>query len=233
MLITPISDTHGYHREIENDIYLPNCNEPRLLIHAGDITPRGTVNEIDEFCSWYESLTDYDYKIFIAGNHDWDFIKKHEQTKQVLNSYKNIDYLQDNYLYIGDDQHNLIKIYGSPWQPRFRNWAFNADPGEDIKQHWNKIPNDTDILITHGPVYGILDKVYNRYDNLGCKDLYDKINDLNVKIHVCGHIHTGYGYYFNGKTHFFNASVLNEQYQYTNKPITFNWDEKTNKIEFI
>ena len=47
------------------------------------------------------------------------------------------------------------------------------------------------------------------------------------------YLRMGYGYYFNGKTHFFNASVLNEQYQYTNKPITFNWDEKTNKIEFI
>jgi hypothetical protein len=99
---------------------------------------------------------------------------------------------------------------------------------------WGAIPIDTDILITHGPVFGKLDVVAGRKDHLGCEVLAEHINTVcRPKIHICGHIHSGYGYYFDGQTHYFNASVLDESYEYTQKPITFDWDPETNEIVFI
>ncbi len=231
MRITLFSDTHNKHKQITQS--LPGGD---ILICAGDISSMGYEHEIREFCKWYNSIKNYTHKIFIAGNHDWGFQNDPTKIKEILELYPSIKYLQDNFTVIGEDTESTIKIYGSPWQPRFHNWAFNADPGEDIQQHWNKIPTDTDILITHGPAFGYLDAVIGRgHDNLGCKDLVNKITEIKPKIHVCGHIHSGYGHKMSldGNTHFFNAAVLNEQYIYTQKPITFDWEQKTNDITFI
>ena len=86
---------------------------------------------------------------------------------------------------------------------------------------WEAIPDNTDILITHGPAFGTLDTVAGRpWDNLGCELLTQRIEVIKPKIHVCGHIHSGYGYEFKDGTHFFNAAVLDEQYEYTQKPMT-------------
>ena len=229
--ITVISDTHNKHKKITQD--LPGGD---ILIHAGDISSMGYEHEIREFCKWFNNLDNYTHKIFIAGNHDWGFQDKPIKVKEILDFYGNITYLQDDFIYIGDDSQNLIKIYGSPWQPRFYNWAFNADPGDDIQQHWDKIPSDTDILITHGPAFGYLDTVVGKgHENLGCENLVRKIAEIKPKIHVCGHIHTGYGYKtnFDGNTHFFNASILDERYIYTQKPMTFEWEKENNEINFI
>jgi Icc-related predicted phosphoesterase len=99
---------------------------------------------------------------------------------------------------------------------------------------WEAIPDNTDILITHGPAFGTLDTVAGRAnDNLGCELLAERIEVIKPKIHVCGHIHSGYGYVFKDGTHFFNAAVLDEQYEYTQKPMTFDWDKETNTIEFL
>jgi Icc-related predicted phosphoesterase len=78
-----------------------------------------------------------------------------------------------------------------------------------------------------------LDCVVGRYDNLGCELLTERIKEVKPKIHVCGHIHTGYGYIFNGDTHFFNASVLDERYSYTQKPMTIDGDPIENKVVFL
>ena len=99
---------------------------------------------------------------------------------------------------------------------------------------WDAIPTTTDILVTHGPAYGFLDDVEGRKgEHLGCELLADKIKLLKPKIHVCGHIHTGYGHYFDGHTHFFNASVLNEQYLYAHTPWNIEWDPITNEVVFL
>ena len=95
------------------------------------------------------------------------------------------------------------------------------------------IPENTDILITHGPSFGNLDNIIGRIDKLGCELLTERINKINPKIHLCGHIHTGYGYKFNGKTHFVNAAVLNEEYYYTQEPITVDWDVEKNEVFFM
>jgi Icc-related predicted phosphoesterase len=223
MKITLISDTHNKHKLITQD--LPGGD---LLIHAGDISSMGYEHEIREFCKWYNSLDNYTNKVFIAGNHDWGFQINTEKVKEILGLYENITYLQDDSVLIGQD---VVNVYGSPWQPEFYNWAFNLPrQGVELKEKWDNIPTNTDILVTHGPAYGYVDKVIGRTENLGCELLTERIKQVKPKIHVCGHIHTGYGYTFDGDTHYINASVLNESYIYYNKPLTIDWnpDNKRN-----
>ena len=229
MKITFISDTHNKHKQVTSS--LPGGD---LLIHAGDISSMGYKHEIQQFCKWFNGLENYTVKTFIAGNHDFGFEQEPEMTKEVVGSYKDIVYLQDSFLGYGVDTENYVKIYGSPWQPEFHNWAFNLPKdGWELEQKWDDIPEDTDILITHGPAFGYLDTVIGRYENLGCELLVNRIKKIKPKSHVCGHIHSGYGYVFDGDTHFINASVLDERYQYTQKPLTVEWDPVTNKLEFI
>jgi len=229
MKITFISDSHNKHKQITED--LPGGD---LLIHAGDISSMGYKHEIQQFCKWFDSLTNYSAVVFIAGNHDFGFEKRPEETMEIVNSYEWITYLQDSILHFASENIEIANIYGSPWQPEFHNWAFNLPKnGLELEQKWNDIPEDTDILITHGPAFGILDTIMGQHDNLGCELLTKRIKTIKPKIHVCGHIHSGYGYVFDGDTHFINASVLDERYQYTQKPLTVEWDPVTNKLEFI
>ena len=204
MKITFISDTHTKHKQVTSS--LPGGD---LLIHAGDLSSMGYKHEIQQFCKWFNSIEGYNHKTFIAGNHDWGFQDNHEQIMEIVNSYKNIDYLQDDMLMIGEDYSEMVKIWGSPWQPEFYNWAFNLPrQGEELKEKWNMVPTDIDILITHGPAWGHLDTVkFNPGVNLGCELLAERIQTIKPKIHVCGHIHTGYGYKFDGYTHYLRCGV--------------------------
>jgi len=213
-----------------------------LLIHAGDIMNSGyNKNDIWDFCHWFQSLDQYEDKVFIAGNHDRMFQNHPEDVKEWLDKFGDIIYLQDDDLVLygdgpnGDLPENNIRIYGSPWQPEFYSWAFNLQRNSiELSGKWEAIPDNTDILVTHGPAFGTLDTVTGRqYDNLGCELLAERIERLRPKIHICGHIHSGYGYEFKDGTHFFNAAVLNEAYEYTQKPMTFDWNKETNTIEFI
>jgi Icc-related predicted phosphoesterase len=231
MRITLISDTHNKHKQVTSS--LPGGD---LLIHAGDISSMGYKHEIQQFCKWFNSLENYGVKVFISGNHDFGFEKEPEMAKEVVGSYKWINYLQDSFLGYGVGNENYVKIYGSPWQPEFHNWAFNLPKnGLELEQKWNDIPEDTDILITHGPAFGYLDTSGPPWNEplLGCELLVKRIKEIKPKIHVCGHIHGGYGYVFDGDTHFINASVLNEKYHFVNKPLTVEWDPGTNSLEFI
>jgi Icc-related predicted phosphoesterase len=234
MRITFISDTHNKHNQITDD--LPGGE---LLIHAGDISSMGYQHEIRQFCKWFNSLRQYDHRVFVAGNHDWGFQKEPEKVALLLEEYPHIDYLEDNLYCVGDDYETSIKVWGSPWQPEFYSWAFNLPrQGEELSNVWEKIPVDIDILVTHGPAHGRVDRIKGQWENLGCELLAHRIGAVRPKIHVCGHIHSGYGYfeqeYEDGsKTHFINAAMLDESYQYTHKPLTVEWDPETNELEFI
>jgi 3',5'-cyclic AMP phosphodiesterase CpdA len=228
MKITLISDTHTKHKQLDG--LLPGGD---LIIHAGDMSSMGYKHEIQQFLKWYNNL-DYTNKVFIAGNHDWGFQEDPKMCKELLEFYDKVTYLQDNLGLIGEDYETSVKVYGSPWQPEFYSWAFNLPRmGWELEQKWVDIPLDTDILVTHGPSWGNLDTVNGQSVPLGCELLTERIKVVKPKIHVCGHIHTGYGYKFDGDTHFFNASVLDERYNLTQKPFTFEWDPVTNEIEFI
>ena len=198
-------------------------------------------NDIWDFCHWFQSLKQYEDKVFIAGNHDRMFENHPEEVKEWVDKFGDIIYLQDDDLVLygdgpeGNSPQDNIRIYGSPWQPEFYSWAFNLPKnGIEIAAKWEGIPSNTDILVTHGPAFGTLDTVAGRpWDALGCELLAQRIEVVKPKIHICGHIHSGYGYEFIDGTHFFNASVLDEAYEYTQKPMTFDWDKETNTIEFV
>lgn len=216
MRILCISDTHNQHRNIPPRIIANYNRGLDMIIHAGDITEQGTRREVDNFLTWFNDLN-FEYKIFVAGNHDFFFENApQEDIDELLSKYPNVIYLNDSGVEIEG-----IKIWGSPVQPWFYNWAFNRK-GEEIKPHWNLIPPDTNILITHGPVAGILDK--NRAgQNVGCPHLLSRLNTFeNLKLHVSGHIHEGYGQIKEKGTTFVNASVLNYRYYMTNEPIEVN-----------
>jgi predicted phosphodiesterase len=209
--ITCISDTHNQHLHIPPD-WLEGGD---VLVHAGDVSGRGSLKEIEEFLAWFNELP-YTHKIMIAGNHDFWFERT---TAFVVNEmlqekYPNIVYLNDTGIEIDG-----IKFWGSPVQPWFYDWAFNR-MGTDICRHWDMIPLDTDVLITHGPMKGFLDMTV-RGVSTGCPYLLEKSAEMtNLKLFVCGHIHEAYGKFeFPDGGVFVNASILNFNYQVQNKPI--------------
>ena len=232
MKITFISDTHSKHNQVTSS--LPGGD---VLIHAGDISNKGHRSEIQDFIKWFSTIENYTHKIFIAGNHDFGCQDEVLAVEELLRLNPGSEYLYDDIFLIGDesdDYDDMVKVWGSPWQPEFYNWAFNLPrQGAELKAVWNMIPSDVDILVTHGPPNGHLDYVDYAKQNVGCELLRDRIDLIKPKIHVFGHIHSSYGYKFDGTTHFFNAAVLDERYNFTQKPLTVEWDQKTNKLNFV
>ena len=214
MKITFISDTHGRHYKMTQDL----MSGGDMIIHAGDISNRGLISEIKDFMDWFGQLP-YKHKIFIAGNHDFGFEDIRHSNEPGIKIPEGITYLEDDSVTIDG-----IKIYGSPWQPWFHDWAFNLKRGEEIAEKWKMIPDDVDILITHGPPHGILDKT-ERLVNAGCEDLHKRVFDVNPKIHVFGHIHEGYGMREIDDVIFINASALDAHYLYSNKPIDLEFNK--------
>jgi hypothetical protein len=228
--VTLLSDTHNKHKQVTGD--LPGGD---ILLHSGDLTSMGYEHEIREFCKWFSKIEGYTHKIFIAGNHDWGFQDNVDKVKEILEFYSGITYLQDSEVKVKIGDEREVKIYGAPWQPEFHGWAFNLPKnGPGLSTKWEGIPDDTDILLTHGPAFGILDTVDGRRsENLGCELMTERLEVLNVKLHNVGHIHTGYGYVRKGDTHHFNSSVLDERYNYSQKPMTVDWNPETNELEFV
>jgi predicted phosphodiesterase len=227
--ITVISDTHTKHRKCEDELLGGD-----ILIHAGDFMSSGySPYEAEEFIKWFDNIAGYDTKVFIAGNHDRLMQSDPEWIELALSDRKDLNYLLDDKLELWDKEDQPLIIYGSPWQPEFFNWAFNLPRhGEEMKAKWDAIPEDTDILITHGPPFGHLDIPGGQSIHVGCEMLRYRVDEIRPKIHVFGHIHEGAGYYFNGHTHFLNASILNERYNYANSPLNFVWDSETNQISW-
>jgi Icc-related predicted phosphoesterase len=229
MKITFISDTHTKHHQVTSQ--LPGGD---LLVHAGDFSSRGYEHEIDGFFDWFNGLDNYTNKIVIAGNHDFMFEDDPMLAKDIISHYPNVTYLQDDLEVIGEVYQDSVKVWGSPWQPEFNNWAFNLPRNSEVlNEKWNQILHNMDIVVTHGPAWGHLDTVVGQSINLGCELLAERLKVVKPKIHVCGHIHSGYGYKFHEGTHYFNAAVLGEDYVFTQKPMTVEWDPKTNEIEFV
>jgi Icc-related predicted phosphoesterase len=225
MNVTFISDTHNKHNLIPTD-YLQGGD---IIIHCGDVSSRGTENEINAFLNWYSKLP-YTHKILIAGNHDFFFEAASNQIIDAkMAKYPEITYLNDSGIEIDG-----IKIWGSPVQPYFHNWAFNRI-GDAINEHWNKIPLDTNIIITHGPIFGYLDMTLDGI-RTGCEFLRAKLPEFtDLKIHACGHIHEGYGRHeFTDGQLFLNASVLNIRYEMQNRPIRLEYgDNSTLELGYI
>ncbi len=218
MKFVAISDTHGKYRQLE----LPDGD---CLIHAGDVSNLGERHEILDFLDWFENL-DFKYKVFIAGNHDFYFDGISQETVDKIIP-KSIIYLNDSTVEIEG-----IKIHGSPIQPWFFDWAFNRQRGEDIDKHWQLIPLDTDILITHGPAYGILDKTL-RGEKVGCEDLKQRIKKVRPAYHICGHIHEARGLVQKNETYFINASVVDIRNQLVHEAFEFEYEAQHPLFEIL
>lgn len=204
MRLVCVSDTHTF----ADHVTVPDGD---VLIHAGDGTIDGSPAEIAAFGKWLDSQP-HKYKVFIAGNHDWLF-ERNRQRAEYLTSWPNVIYLQDALTEIDG-----IRFYGAPWQPRFCDWAFNLDRGEAIKRKWDLI-QPCDVLITHGPPWGVLDYVQLGSEHIGCEELLKAVGRVRPRVHVFGHIHGGYGEATIEGIHFVNASICDEAYRTTNKPI--------------
>ncbi len=199
-----ISDTHGQHA----DLLLPDGD---ILIHAGDFMTYGrSPREIIDFNSWLGRLP-HRQKIVIAGNHDWLFESHPIPARDLIT----------NGIYLEDFGVELVglKFWGSPVQPPFNNWAFNVERGDAIRQHWDKIPMGTDVLVTHGPPFGTLDQSRPMSPHLGCEELAKAVEKIAPRLHLFGHIHGGHGRVLGSNgSEFVNASVLNELYLLVHEP---------------
>lgn len=217
--IVCISDTHLQHDKITEDI--PECD---LLIHAGDISYKGKQKDLYSFLSWFNKQPAR-HKVFISGNHDLIFQKQPKVAWEILKKYPDIKYLQSS-----SEEIEGLKIWGSPYTPRFFDWAFNLDP-DDLEHHWSSIPDDTDIVISHGPMWSVGDEAPRRnhkgFENVGCRALlYNLTKRVRPILHICGHIHEGYGAYKKEGIRSINAAVLDGKYIYKNKPILIEIKEK-------
>ncbi|MBK8100718.1 MAG: metallophosphatase domain-containing protein [Planctomycetes bacterium] len=202
MRIVCLSDTHGLHDRIE----VPDGD---LLIHAGDATGMGTVAQIAAFDQWLLRLP-HRHKVVIAGNHDWLFQRDPGLARSLLRS---ATYLQDTAVEIEG-----FRIHGSPWQPWFWDWAFNLERGPQLAAKWALIPDGIDVLVTHGPPAGILDRTA-RGEAVGCADLRTALLRVRPRLHVFGHIHEAYGRHVADGCTFVNAANCDLQYEPVQPPI--------------
>lgn len=115
-----------------------------------------------------------------------------------------------------------IRLYGSPWQPWFLDWAFNLPRGAALRDKWANIPSDTDLLVTHGPPHGILDRTLRDAD-VGCEELRKALPRVRPALHVFGHIHEGYGMRDVDGTRFVNASICDVRMVPLNAPVVLEW----------
>ena len=209
-----ISDTHNKHK----DVIIPKCD---ILFHAGDATSQGYLKEISNFAEWFATQP-AKHRICIPGNHDFGY---QNNVDNIENIFDNLDVTL-----LIDEATTVegLKIWGTPWQPWFHNWAYNFPQYDKIsgyvaKNKWAEIPNDTDIILVHGPPYMALDKVLRPYEgedpHVGCPHLRERILEIKPKLVVCGHIHEGYGRTYINDTLVVNASICTLDYKPYNKPI--------------
>jgi len=183
MKILHLSDTHGKHHLLK---HLPPAD---IIVHSGDVSEDGTESELLDFLNLFCDLS-YQYKIFIAGNHDF-----------CLEGAQQIEYLPQNCYYLCNSSVEIegVKFWGVPY--------FTSDElAGSIAQQMTEIPLNTDVLITHRPPYCILD--FDDGNNFGCVDLLQAVSKIRPKYHLFGHIHAGYGIEKSQYTTFVNASLV-------------------------
>ena len=209
MIIHHFSDTHTFH----NQLIVPEKVD--LMIFSGDCSnTKDYVTNFDEvidFIRWY-AIINCPNKIFCAGNHDGSIASK-LITRKTFEDH-GIIYLENESIKIEG-----LKIWGSPISPSFGGWSFMKSR-EKLHDLWQTIPEDTDIVITHGPPKGVLDLSENREGRLemcGCNALVKRLMVVQPKLALSGHIHststivnTGIRKYDKIQTIFSNASCVTD-----------------------
>jgi predicted phosphohydrolase len=174
MRIVAAADTHTFHDDLHS---IPDGD---LFVHAGDLCRGGRLEELRAAAAWLRTLP-HRHKIVVAGNHDWCFVNEPQAAREILGS--EIVYLQDAEAVIDG-----VRVWGSPWQPRFNDWAFNLPRGAALASRWALIPEGIHVLVTHGPPYGIGDCSGDPV-RLGCRDLREAVRRVRPLLHLFGHIH--------------------------------------------
>lgn len=194
-----ISDTHGFHEQLT----IPDGD---ILVHAGDLSSSGKEWQVRAFARWFAKQP-HAHKVVIAGNHDRCLELDMPLGKKL---FEGATYLLDEEATIAG-----LRFYGSPWQPEFMGWSFNLPRGEPLREVWSKIPDGIDVLVTHGPPFGVLDRTHSGL-LVGCEEMRTAIDRALPRLHVFGHIHEGAGTHVEGRTLFANASICTEGYEPTN-----------------
>lgn len=203
MKVVIIADTHGFHE----DLVVPDGD---VLVHCGDYSAQGTFRDLVAFNYWLGKQP-HKYKVVISGNHDaYAGTIERDVTQEFL---QNAIYLENQGAFIEGKT-----FWGSPFTPVYGHWSFMKRRGDDISRVWQMMPEQIDMLVTHGPPQGILDKNAN-HELCGCYDLRQAVKRRRVAYHVFGHIHEGYGEKTLDDTRYINCSVLDENYELVNKPI--------------
>jgi Icc-related predicted phosphoesterase len=209
-----ISDTH-------NNIFPVPSGD--ILVHSGDFSNNGTVEETIEFIGFMNSLN-HKYKILVLGNHErgWDNgLGKGLKERPNNNKIKDLDLLLKGtgIILLHDNSVTIegIKFYGMPWNNLTKS-AFGL-PKKDLKTVWENIPVDTQVLVTHIPPYGILDS--NNGNHNGSKKLYERVKKLGIPIHLFGHIHEQSNFLIKDNTLFSNAALYSRD-QPQGKPVVIN-----------
>jgi Icc-related predicted phosphoesterase len=207
MRIIAISDTHGFHR----DVKIPDGD---VLVHAGDITMNGETDVIVDFVRWIAKLP-HRHKIVVPGNHDRSL--DISQTKYDGGAVRMFELMRDVH-YLVDESRTLevgtekIKVYGAPWVPNLKGWAFwdrNADK-------FDGAPRDIDVLVTHGPPLGIRDDDISD-THFGSRHIARFLNRCPLlRAHIFGHVHEQYGQGKIGEILFANASTCDRGYDPVN-----------------
>ncbi len=208
MRVGLISDTHGYLPEPPPNI---DC-----IIHAGDVAQDYNPMNwwINRFAPWASEVKKPIYMTF--GNHDtiMEYSASREEIKSCLPS--NVKMIVDDYEMIGGK-----KVWFSPWSPRYDSWGWMADE-EELANWYTKIPDDTQVIISHSPPYGVADQLIDsalkygldRGHNVGSKALRSRIHELKqLESVVCGHIHEARGSYKLGNIDVFNVCAVDVEYQ--------------------
>ncbi|MAG25635.1 metallophosphoesterase [Candidatus Pacearchaeota archaeon] len=204
MKIVLISDTHLLHDQMKHDI--PDGD---VLVHCGDGLNTGSADDFWKFKLWFNSLP-HKNKIYVPGNHDEFFEKVLSTTRSEM---PDVHILVDQEVVI-----ERVKFYGSPWTPTFFDWYFMQDE-EDLPKYWDNIPDDTDILLTHGPPRNFLD-MNEEGEHCGSESLRKRVFEVSPKYHVFGHIHEmGSGSEEVDGIKFINASICTRRYKPVNPPI--------------
>lgn len=205
MKIVMISDVHCKW----DSLVIPECD---VLISCGDYSFRGEREVVRDFHTWLNEQ-EANHIISLQGNHELWVEKNFNEAKELALSVCPAVHFIDE----GPIEIEGVRFYGSAVQPTFGRWAWNRDRGPDIKRHWDRIPDNIQVLITHGPPGGILDVVYDYMGTpntrVGCNDLMDRIRQLNdLKLHCFGHIHESSGIAEIENVTYVNAAICNDHY---------------------
>jgi len=207
MRLVLVSDTHLRHPEVPDG---------ELLIHAGDLTGMGTRNQLRKALAWLKAQP-HPHKVAIAGNHDI-CLEAEPELAQLFGP--EIRYVRDEEIEVGG-----LRLWGSPWTPWFHDWAFNIPRGAALREVWSRVPAGLDVLVTHGPPAGILDRTHDGLE-VGCEDLRTMVVDRPPRLHVFGHIHEGYGQVQIGATTFVNASICDHVYRVAHDPVVIDLEPR-------